>query len=75
MLTLRPDLMMITPERITVWAGLALVLWLAITVALHRVLRRQGGAGVAATAVLSWLIAGAALSMMAPLLDWLHRHL
>jgi hypothetical protein len=65
---------MITLEGITVWVVLAFVLWLAITLGLHYVLRRQGGVGVAA-AVLSWLIAGAAVSMTTRLLHWFHRHL
>lgn len=59
---------------LTVWVVLAFVLWLAITLALHYLVRPRVGAGVTA-AVLSWLIAGAALSMMAPLLHWLHSHL
>jgi hypothetical protein len=66
---------MITPEGITVWAGLAFVLWLAITLALHHVIRRQRAMGIAIAAVLSWLIAGAALSMMAPLVHWLDSYL
>ena len=65
---------MITLEGITVWVVLAFMLWLAITLGLHHALRRQGGVGVVA-AVLSWLIAGAAVSMMTPWLHWLHGHL
>ena len=65
---------MISLESLTVWIVLAFVLWLAITLALHYVVRRKASAGIAA-AILSWLIAGAALSMMAPLLHWLHTHL
>jgi hypothetical protein len=61
-------------EDLTVWIVLAFGLWIAITLALHYLVRRRVGAGFAA-AVLSWLIAGAALSMMAPLLHWLHSHL
>ena len=59
-------------EGLTVWVVLAFVLWLAITFALHYLVRRGVRAAFAA-AVLSWLIAGAALSMMAPLLHWLHH--
>jgi hypothetical protein len=66
---------MSTPEGITVWAGLAFALWLAITLALHYVVRRQRAVGIVAAAVLSWLIAGAALSTIAPLLHWLDSHL
>ena len=66
---------MITLEGITAWVVLAFVLWLAITLGLHYVLRRQAGVGVGAAAVLSWLIAGAAVSMMTQLLHWLHSHL
>jgi hypothetical protein len=45
---------MITPEGITVWAGLAFALWLAITLALHYVVRRQRAAGIVAP-LLHWL--------------------
>jgi beta-lactamase regulating signal transducer with metallopeptidase domain len=65
---------MIGLEGLTVWVVVAFVLWLAITLALRCLVRRRVGAGTAA-AVLSWLIARAALSMMAPLLHWFHSHL
>lgn len=64
---------MITVEGIAVWIVLAFVAWLAITPTLQYGLRLKG-AGIAA-AILSWLIAGAAMSMMTPVLHWLHGHL
>ena len=63
---------MIPVENLVVWIALAFVLWLAITLASY--LLRLRGAGVVA-AVLSWLIARAAMSVLPPLLQWLQTHL
>jgi hypothetical protein len=63
---------MTTIESLAVWIALAFALWLAITLASY--LLRLRGAGVIA-AVLSWLIARAAMSMVPLLLQWLQTHL
>jgi len=63
---------MISVESLVVWIALAFVLWMAISLAWH--LLRLRGAGVVA-AILSWLIARAAMSVFPPLLQWLHTHL
>jgi hypothetical protein len=63
---------MITVESLAVWITLAFALWLAITLASY--LLRLRGAGVIA-AVVSWLIARAAMSVLPPLLQWLQTHL
>ena len=63
---------MIPLGSLAVWIALAFVLWLAITLASY-VLRLRG-TGVAA-AVLSWLIARAAMSVLLPLFQWLQAHL
>jgi hypothetical protein len=63
---------MITAKGLAEWVVLAFVLWLAIRIALDTI--RLRGAGIAA-AILSWLIAGAVISMMPPLLSWLRTHL
>ena len=63
---------MITVESLATWIALAFALWLAITLASY--LLRLRGAGLAA-AVLSWLIARAAMSVVPPLLQWLQTHL
>jgi hypothetical protein len=63
---------MTTIESLAVWIVLAFALWLAITLASY--LLRLRGAGVVA-AVLSWLIARAAMLVVPPLLQWLQTHL
>ena len=63
---------MITVESLAIWIALAFALWLAITLASY--LLRLRGAGVIA-AVLSWLIARAAMAVVPPLLQWLQTHL
>ena len=63
---------MITVESLAVWIALAFALWLGITLASY--LLRLRGAGVIG-AVLSWLIARAAMSVAPPLLQWLQTHL
>jgi hypothetical protein len=63
---------MITPEGITVWAGLAFVPSRSRCTTPFDVSALHGSPWVA---VLSWLVAGAALSMMTPLLNWLDSHL
>jgi hypothetical protein len=63
---------MATIESLVVWIALAFALWLAITLASY--LLRLRGAGVIA-AVLSWVIARAAMSVVPLLLQWLQTHL
>jgi hypothetical protein len=63
---------MTTIESLAVWIALAFALWLAITLASY--LLRLRGAGVVA-AVLSWVIARAAMSVVPLLLQWLQTHL
>jgi hypothetical protein len=63
---------MTTIESLAVWIALAFALWLAITLASY--LLRLRGAGVIA-AVLSWVIARAAMSVVPLLLQWLQTHL
>jgi len=62
---------MITVETVTVWTFLAFTLWLAMTM----VLTKAGFKGAAAmAALLSWLVARAAMSGLPMLLDWLSRY-
>jgi hypothetical protein len=63
---------MSTAEGLAVWVVIALVLWLAIAPPLQYVVRVKG-AGIAA-AILSWLIARAAMFMMSLVLHWLRSH-
>jgi hypothetical protein len=63
---------MITVESLAVWIALAFALWLAIALASYLLRLRKAG-GVAA--ILSWLIARAAMSVVPPLLQWLQTHL
>ena len=59
-----------TVETVTVWAFLAFTLWLALTL----LLIRTGLKGAAAmAALLSWLVARAAMSWLPVLLDWISR--
>ena len=64
---------MIAAEGLAVWIVIAFVLWLAIAPPLQYVVRVKG-AGIAA-AILSWLIARAAMFMMSLVLHWVRSHL
>ena len=64
---------MISLEGLAVWIVIAFVLWLVIAPPLQYVVRVKG-AGIAA-AILSWLIARAAMFMMSLVLHWLRSHL
>jgi len=60
----------ITFETVAVWTFLAFTLWLAMTL----LLTRAGLKGAAAmAALLSWLVARAAMSWLPVLFDWIHR--
>jgi hypothetical protein len=61
----------ITVETVTVWTVLAFTLWLAMTTLFERAGLK---AAVALAALLSWLVAGAAMSWLPTLLDWMSRH-
>jgi hypothetical protein len=60
--------MAIARVDLATWTALAFGLWLLLAVALHRL--RLPGAAVA-SALLSWLIARVAISLLLPLRHWI----
>ena len=70
---------MVTVDSVARWTALSFILWLGMVPLVDMVplfrFDRFRSTGVAAAALLSWLMARLALSVLPPFVEWLHRSL